>query len=152
MVRPYYLFTQKTNLNNIGNLLRKNPSDKVNKTKYYNLKKQLKTMVNQKKKLFKQNIFNKLTINFGNNSQEYWKTLKSLRPKENEDRDVGYIYENTKNAENHFKNQGACKNVNLGFQTNIEKSLKEAENNLTQNENTDSPITYSEVKKILIKI
>ena len=54
--------------------------------------------------------------------------------------------------ENHFKNQGNCKGINLEFQDQIEKELSNIEKYIEYVEMTDYFITCSEVNKILKKI
>jgi hypothetical protein len=50
--------------------------------------------------------------------------------------------------ENHFKNQGNCKGINLEFQDQIEKELSNIEKYIEYVEMTDYPITCSEVNKV----
>ena len=54
--------------------------------------------------------------------------------------------------ENHLKNQGNCKSINLEFQGQIETELSNIEKYIEYVEMTDYFITCSEVNKILKKI
>ena len=54
--------------------------------------------------------------------------------------------------ENHLKNQGNCKSINLEFQDQIETELSNIEKYIEYVEMIDCPITCSEVNKVLKKI
>ena len=54
--------------------------------------------------------------------------------------------------ENHFKNQGTCQSINVEFKKHIDMELENIENYIKYAEETDCPITCSEVNTILNKI
>ena len=69
-----------------------------------------------------------------------------------EDKCEAEIFKNITPLVEHFQNQGTCKSIDTEFQKQIENEMKMMDEYLDHIEQTDSPITCSEVKTVLNKL
>ena len=141
----------KHQINSIGRLIKANPFNTSYKIRYFSLLKQLKKLCKQKKYQFKQKLFEKLEDSFNNNTQEYWKILQNMKNNIEDECDEDILKNITPLVE-HFQKQGTCNSINKEFQRQIENEMRMLEEYLVYTEQTDSPITCSEVKYVLNKL
>ena len=72
-----------------------------------------------------------------------------MKKKPTEDEEIPEILKNENSIIRHFQEQGTPSDFNNDFMKKIEKELKLLEENINFKTETDSPITCSEVKKVI---
>ncbi|CAC5369983.1 unnamed protein product [Mytilus coruscus] len=117
------IYETKRQINKIGNKIRNNPNNN-------SLKQKRKCeYINQ-------------------NPKEYWNILKSLKNKTEKD-EIPEVLKDEEVLIKHFQDQGKPSSINNAFMIDIESQLKLLENNIDFKAETDSPISCSEVKKVI---
>ena len=145
------IYETKREINALGRKIKHNPNKNNLKQNYFNLCKQLKKMVKQKKYEYKQKIYNMLSDKINKDPKEYWKILKSLKVTEEEE-DIPEILREEEKIIKHFQNQGNPTSFNLDFKNKIENLLESVEKMIEYKEETDKPITFAEIKKVISQL
>ncbi|CAC5385531.1 unnamed protein product [Mytilus coruscus] len=108
----------------------------------------MKKMVKQKKYEYKQKLYNFLSEYINQNPKEYWNILKSLKNKTEKD-EIPEVLKDEEVLIKHFQDQGKPSSINNAFMIDIKSQLKLLENNIEFKAETDAPISWSEVKKVI---
>ena len=107
-------------------------------------------MVKQKKKEYKNKIYTLLTESRHKDPKEYWKILTSFNKKIKDDEDIPEILKDQNTVIEHFRQQGKPDTFNSERMLKVE--LNEIEENMSFLEDTDKPIKYAEVKKVIKRL
>ena len=86
------------------------------------------------------------------NPKEYWNILKSFKKKSNEQENIHEILKDESVIIEHFQKQGNHSHFNSNFKKEIEKQLKTMEEDMTYKAESDSTITYKEIKKAIFDL
>ena len=142
-------FSLRSTVNSLSQKLKKYPYDLSLKNKFLYYVKSLKRMSKIKKREYKEKIFDKIRNLSPEDSNEFWKVLKSLNKKENRgDENLAFDLDI---LTKHFQTQGEPSGADENFQFFINDQLKKKEQNLI-NDYKDNPIKVSEIKSIIKKL
>jgi predicted phage-related endonuclease len=108
-------------------------------------------MVKQKTIEYKQ-FFLILSDNMNKNPKEYWNILKSFKKKSNEQENIPEILKDESVIIVHFQKQGNPSHFNSNFKKEIENQLKTMEEDMMYKAESDSTITYKEIKKAIFDL
>ena len=86
------------------------------------------------------------------NPKEYWNILKSFKKKSNEQENIPEILKDESVTIEHFQKQGNPFHFNSNFKKEIENQLKTMEENMIYKAESDSTITYKEIKKAIFDL
>ncbi|XP_071137071.1 uncharacterized protein [Mytilus edulis] len=135
----------KSKINNLGKKLKHKPFDRNLKQQFFKTAKYLKKASKKKKIQYQQQMIEKLSNLQTKDPQQFWKLLKSLRNNMN----TTEINMKSDNLTNHFQKQGLWNKPCDKAEDEINLFLKNKESENRFNEITDSPITISEVNKVI---
>ena len=133
-----------------GNLLQKQPFNLTLRASFFKYSKDCKKLIKKKKRLYKNELFDKLLNLRDEDPKEYWKLLKLLKY-EDSNKQVE-IQAGFPEMIKHFKNQGQSYDFDSDFKFTVEDNLKNDTNHLPFNDITDAPFTISEINKCVKKL
>jgi hypothetical protein len=86
------------------------------------------------------------------NPKEYWNILKSFKKKSKEQENIPEILKDESVIIVHFQKQGNPSHFNYNFKKEIENQLKTMEEEMMYKAESDSTITYKEIKKAIFDL
>ena len=89
----------KRKLNQLNKIFNRNPTDQMKRNSFLTLQKRYKKLLKYKRKIYEEDIINKIENLYYRNKDDFWKMLKSMKRKDSNE-DVIPIAK----LNNHFKN------------------------------------------------
>jgi TusA-related sulfurtransferase len=86
------------------------------------------------------------------NPKAYWNILKSFKKKSNEQENIPEILKDESVIIVHFQKQGNPSHFNYNFKKEIENQLKTMEEGMVYKAESDSTMTYKEIKKAIFDL
>ena len=139
----------RSTVNELSKKIKLSPFDQLIKSNFLYYAKKFKKLTKFKKREYKKTILNKISNLSPKESKEFWKLLRSIDGKyEIHDDHLGF---DLNSLAEHFRSQGNPEKIDTNFEKHISEKISLKEKNLKV-QNTDQPITISEIKEIIKKL